>query len=103
MKGGRLSGKNRWTVGPVPCRSPQPMGRFWAMAQRTGRAMADAKPSQKKGRKPPQGDKRQFLTSMDPEVIRRIKQAAIGLDKTASEVMEEAAKEWLQRHHSGKK
>jgi hypothetical protein len=73
------------------------------MAQRAGRAMADAKPSQKKGRKPPQGDKRQFLTSMDPEVIRQIKQAAIGLDKTASEVMEEAAKEWLERHHAGKR
>jgi hypothetical protein len=73
------------------------------MAQRTGRAMADAKPSQKKGRKPPQGDKRQFLTSMDPEVIRQIKQAAIGLDKTASEVMEQAAKEWLERHHAGKR
>ncbi|WP_245316863.1 ribbon-helix-helix protein, CopG family [Bradyrhizobium manausense] len=40
---------------------------------------------------------------MDPEVIRRIKQAAIGQDRTASEVMEEAAKEWLERHHAGKK
>lgn len=65
--------------------------------------MADAKPSQKKGRKPPQGDKRQFLTSMDPDVIRQIKQAAIGLDKTASEVMEQAAKEWLERHHARKR
>jgi hypothetical protein len=35
---------------------------------------------------------------MNPDVIRQIKQAAIGLDKTASEVMEEAAKEWLERH-----
>jgi len=42
----------------------------------------------KEGANPPQGDKRQFLTSMDPEVIRQIKQAAIGLDKTASQVME---------------
>jgi Ribbon-helix-helix protein, copG family len=73
------------------------------MAQRTGRAMADAKPSQKKGRKPPQGDKRQFLTSLDPEVIKQIKQAAIGLEKTASEVMEEAAREWLERHRAGKR
>lgn len=65
--------------------------------------MADAKPSPRKGRKPSSGDKKQFLTSMDPEVIRRIKQAAIGQDRTASEVMEEAAKEWLERHHAGKK
>lgn len=84
---------------------PQPAtrGTVFGMAQRTDRVMADAKPSPKKGRKPPQGDKRQFLTSLDPEVIKQIKQAAIGLEKTASEVMEEAAKEWLQRHHSGKK
>lgn len=65
--------------------------------------MSDAKPSPRKGRKPPSGNKRQFLTSMDPEVIRRIKQAAIGRDRTASEVMEEAAKEWLERHHATKK
>jgi Ribbon-helix-helix protein, copG family len=65
--------------------------------------MSDAKRSPKKGRKPPPGDKRQFLTSIDPEVIRAIKQAAIGLDKTASELMEEAAREWLERHRAGKK
>jgi Ribbon-helix-helix protein, copG family len=84
---------------------PQPAtrGTVLGMAQRTGRAMADSKPSPKKGRKPPQGDKRQFLTSLDPEVIKQIKQAAIGLEKTASEVMEEAAREWLERHRAGKR
>ena len=65
--------------------------------------MADAKPSPKRGRQPPPGDKRQFLTTMDPEVIRAIKQAAIALDRTASDVMEQAAKEWLERHHSRKR
>jgi hypothetical protein len=60
--------------------------------------MADAKPSPRRGRKPPQGDKRQFLTTMDPDVIRAIKQAALDLDRTASDVMEEAAKHWLERH-----
>lgn len=63
-----------------------------------GRVMAEKKPSARKGRKPPEGEKKQFLTSMDPEVIRQIKQAAIGLDATASEIMETAAKEWLERH-----
>ena len=45
-------------------------------------------------------DKRQFLTTMDPDVIRAIKQAALGLDRTASDVMEEAAKEWPERHRA---
>lgn len=40
---------------------------------------------------------------MDPEVIRAIKQAAIALDRTASDVMEQAAKEWLERHHARKR
>jgi hypothetical protein len=68
------------------------------IAPRKGRAMADDKPSPRRGRKPPLGDKRQFLTTMDPEVIRAIKQAALDLDRTASDVMEEAAKQWLERH-----
>jgi hypothetical protein len=56
-----------------------------------------------KERKPPRGDKRQFLRSIDPNVIRAIKVAAASLDKTASQVLEEAANEWLERHHAGKK
>jgi hypothetical protein len=35
---------------------------------------------------------------MDPDVIRAIKQRALDLDRTASDVMEQAAKEWLERH-----
>ena len=64
--------------------------------------MADKKPATR-GRKPPAGPKKQFLTSMDPDVIRRIKAAAALCDKTASLVLEEAAKEWLDRHQDGKK
>ena len=40
---------------------------------------------------------------MDPDVIRAIKQAALNLDRTASDVMEEAAKQWLERHHPRKR
>jgi predicted transcriptional regulator len=40
---------------------------------------------------------------MDPDVIRRVKAAAALRDKTASFVLEEAAKEWLDRHQDGKK
>jgi hypothetical protein len=50
------------------------------------------------GRKP-RGDKRQFLVSMGPEVIKAIKTAAIADDKTASELMEEAAIRWLERRN----
>jgi hypothetical protein len=64
--------------------------------------MAEKKPAAR-GRKPPEGEKRQFLTSMDPDVIRRIKAAAALKDKTASFVLEEAAREWLDRHQGGKK
>jgi hypothetical protein len=35
---------------------------------------------------------------MDPDVIRSIKQAALDLDRTASDIMEEAAMRWLERH-----
>jgi hypothetical protein len=56
-----------------------------------------------RGRKPPGGERRQFLTTMDPDVVRQIKQAAIGLDRTASDVMEEAARDWLERHRTEKR
>jgi hypothetical protein len=39
---------------------------------------------------------------MDPDVVRTIKQAALDLDRTASDVMEEAAKQWLERHKQKK-
>lgn len=62
--------------------------------------MADKKPSVKRGRKPPEGEKKQFLTSMDPDVIRRIKAAAAMRDITASQALETAAKEWLERNEA---
>ena len=40
-----------------------------------------------KGRKPAEGDQRQFLTTMDPEVIKGVKLAAIEDDTTASIVL----------------
>ncbi|WOH60115.1 hypothetical protein [Bradyrhizobium sp. BWC-3-1] len=65
--------------------------------------MAEKKKAGRPGRKPPAGAKKQLLTSMDPEIIRRIKSAAALRDTTASLVMEEAAGEWLERHQDGKK
>jgi hypothetical protein len=60
--------------------------------------MAEKKPAKKRGRRPPDGEKKQFLSSMDPDVIRGVKVAAAALDTTASLVLETAAKEWLERH-----
>ncbi len=57
-----------------------------------------------KGRRPPSGEKRQFLISMDPAVVRAIKVAALEDDMTASAIMEEAAKAWLmQRAEASRK
>jgi hypothetical protein len=59
--------------------------------------MTEPKKTRLKGRKPPEGDKRQFLVTMGPETI---KTAAIEDDTTASELMEEAANQWLERRKS---
>ena len=48
------------------------------------------------GRKTPPGAKKQLLTSMDPEIIRRIKSAAALREITPSLMMEQAAAEWLE-------
>ena len=65
--------------------------------------MADNKEAGKPGRKPTAGDKKQFLSTMDPLVIRDIKVAAAELENTASQILEIAAKEWLERYRAGKK
>ena len=79
-------------------------GRAHFRKSRTERdQMGKAEKPKPKGRKPPEGDKRQFLTTMDPKVIKSIKLAAIEADTTASAILELAAMEWLERHVDGKK
>lgn len=46
--------------------------------------MNEPKAPLRKGRKPAAGDKRQFLATMDPEVIKAIKKAAIEDETSAS-------------------
>ena len=58
--------------------------------------MADQKQPLRRGRKPAEGDKRNSLQTLDPEVVKAMKLAAIGDDTSASECLEEAAKEWLE-------
>jgi hypothetical protein len=59
--------------------------------------MVEKKKAPKRGIRSPLGDRRQFLTMMSPDVIKAIKQAAIEEDRAAWDLMEEAAKQWLDR------
>ncbi len=54
------------------------------------------------GKKPPKGEKRQFLVSMDPKLIRAVKMAALEDDRTASSVIEDAARAWLSERTAEK-
>jgi hypothetical protein len=56
--------------------------------------MAQAK---KKAGKGSPAAKRNFFATMSAEVIKAIKQAALEDDTTASEILEEAANQWLDR------
>ncbi|MGY3581448.1 hypothetical protein ACVIGB_000482 [Bradyrhizobium sp. USDA 4341] len=59
------------------------------------RKLAEIKP--RKGRQAPPGLRRQFLATMDAEVIKALKTAALEDDTTASEYLETATKEFLER------
>ena len=65
--------------------------------------MAGKKRVLKRGKRTPLGDRRQFLTMMSPDIIRSIKQAALEDDRAAWDIMEEAARQWLERRKSGRK
>jgi hypothetical protein len=62
--------------------------------------MKEPKNAVQKGRKLAEGDKRQFLTTMDLEVIKSVKKAAIDEETSASVILERAAKEWRERRKS---
>jgi hypothetical protein len=65
--------------------------------------MVEKKEAPKRGLRSPLGDRRQFLTMMSPDIIRSIKQAALEDDRAAWDIMEEAARQWLERRKSAKK
>jgi hypothetical protein len=64
--------------------------------------MPAKKPPASGPRKLPVGDRRQFLTTMSADVIRAVKQAALDDDRNAWEIMEEAARQWLERRKTAK-
>jgi hypothetical protein len=70
-------------------------GVFPVGASRFAARMVEKK-APKRGRRPV-GDRRQFLTMMSPSVIKAVKQAGLEDDRPAWDVMEEAAKQWLER------
>lgn len=59
------------------------------------RKIVEIKP--RKGRQAPSGDRRQFLATMDVDVIKAMKTAALEDDTTASELLETAARDLLER------
>lgn len=60
---------------------------------------AEVAPGPKKG---PGRGKRYFLATMNETLIKDLKQAAIADDKSASECLEAATAEWLERRKSKK-
>lgn len=64
--------------------------------------MAQAKKADRKSKGPPAG-KRNFFATMSADVIKAIKQAALEDDTNASEILEEAAKDWLDSRRTKKK
>jgi hypothetical protein len=75
---------------------------FRAKLSTDARMAKKKKASKKKGWKSPIGDRVQFLTMMSPDVIVAVKQAAIEDERAAWAVMEEAAREWLERRKKAK-
>jgi hypothetical protein len=51
----------------------------------------------RKGRKVPAGDRRQFLATLDANSIKALKSAVLDDERSASDILEEAAREWLER------
>lgn len=56
-----------------------------------------------KSKKAPPPGKRYFLATMDEKLIKDLKQAGIADDKSASECLEIAARQWLDRRELGNK
>jgi hypothetical protein len=54
-------------------------------------------------RKAPPKGKRYFLATMDADLIKDMKQAGIADDKSASECLEIAARQWLEQREKARK
>ncbi|MDA9391820.1 hypothetical protein ACVWW6_004222 [Bradyrhizobium sp. USDA 3311] len=59
--------------------------------------MSDARKPTKKSKAPTGQQKRNFFATLSADVIKSIKRAALDDDTTASEILNEAARDWLER------
>ncbi len=60
--------------------------------------MSDARKPAKKSKATPAGpQKRNFFATLSADVIKSIKRAALDDDTTASQILDEAARDWLER------
>jgi hypothetical protein len=75
----------------------------WGACNEDGNRSMAAKKTARAPRKKPVGDRRQFLTTMSADVIKAVKQAAIEDDSNAWEIMEEAARDWLDRRKKSRR
>ena len=83
------------------CRGLQRVDDFPLLGSADIRMVEKKKP--KRGIRSPLGDRRQFLTMMSPDVIKAVKQAALEDDRAAWDIMEEAAKQWLEQRRKGRR
>lgn len=60
--------------------------------------MPPAKSSSGKAGRIRSDGRRALLVYLDPDVIKRLKKAALDEDRNAYEITEEAVREWLQKH-----
>lgn len=51
----------------------------------------------KKSKAPAGQEKRNFFATLSADVIKSIKRAAVDEETTASEILDQAAREWLER------
>ncbi|OKO83225.1 hypothetical protein [Bradyrhizobium sp. AS23.2] len=64
--------------------------------------MSDGRRTPKES-KPATGGKRNFFASMSAEVVKALKLAAVEDDTTASEILEQAARDWLEKRKAKRK
>ena len=65
--------------------------------KKSGKSRDPAAPKAALPKKAPPAGKKYFLATMDIDLIKEMKQAGIAADRSASECLEEAAREWLER------
>ena len=100
---GECRGNRSWGV-DCACWPIQRVGRFFQISigsggtkLMVGKKKSDPSVGPKKRKQAPVAGKRYFLATMDDRLIKDLKVAAIDEDKSASECLEMATRDWLAR------